>query len=828
MKYIYDYFVLLLCTISLMCSGDTSQESLYRQLQVDPQKTADIVEVGGRYVGLEFHRGRSVPSRISFYYPKANSIDISTDYWERWKSMPLELLLASDGVIDTLSQNTIHQFYTPFDLRGWHEAHEYQINYSWQVCHELSVAVLKIEIKNLSKHRRDMELTSRLKSTFRTSHTYEWREAENVTYDQNQKIGMAAFSYVDTDSVVLFVANNGYSPDTRIVTQAEFVDKNQISFKYTAALEPDNAIEIIQLIGVAARTELDTLLDESLKHWQNSVKLNTDNVLDIAYKNSFYNVNDQSLQKTLHWSKALIVSNEHYLDGHFVMMPCPAQYNFFFTHDFLLTSLGVVHYDLDFLKNGYEFLYMLSHQDSVLAHAYYWKDTRYVTEFCANDNWNHLWFIISTASYLKHSGDLEMIEKLFPIIDKSLRMILLSKNADDLMVASRPDWWDIGNVNAARCYLTSLTYKAIHDYIYLCTNLCKHENELTDLYTLSQRMRQSLVKTFWDPEKKYLFNMLNSNTFDYHYYSGSLTAVIYDLLNDEMRNDLMMTAREQLLDDKIGLRNAMPPDFHELISQYKFNGLEMGLPWYYINGAVWPHGNAWYILGLIANHDIDLARESLYKYLSLDGIEASPNGQPSFYEYRITDKESSRYGEIDKPSFTWAAGFYINVLYRLSGIRENNWNIYLSPELPTSFDELSYDVYIEGSRCRVSWSGQSDYIKQIEIDGTRDYSAVLNRKAKTILIERGIPDHPYLAEADCIINRVLYNERSKYMELELKGYAGKQSHLKIVTPFKIEKDNADFPRFKIIHVDEDQSDIFNYTLQVDFLDTLNNIIIKFL
>src|SRR5512140_3064290 len=47
------------------------------------------VEVGGPYVGMEFHHSRPSPSRISFYYPVANSIDLSTDYWKRGDSRPM-------------------------------------------------------------------------------------------------------------------------------------------------------------------------------------------------------------------------------------------------------------------------------------------------------------------------------------------------------------------------------------------------------------------------------------------------------------------------------------------------------------------------------------------------------------------------------------------------------------------------------------------------------------------------------------------------------------------------------------------------------------------
>ncbi|HPR87551.1 MAG TPA: hypothetical protein PL181_05970, partial [bacterium] len=36
------------------------------------------VEVGGPCAGAEFHGSRPLPARISFYYPVANSIDLST------------------------------------------------------------------------------------------------------------------------------------------------------------------------------------------------------------------------------------------------------------------------------------------------------------------------------------------------------------------------------------------------------------------------------------------------------------------------------------------------------------------------------------------------------------------------------------------------------------------------------------------------------------------------------------------------------------------------------------------------------------------------------
>ena len=63
------------------------------------------VEVGGNFVGAEFHHSRSLPSRISFYYPVANSIDLSTDYWKRDESQPFRIRLNFNGQIEEIESH---------------------------------------------------------------------------------------------------------------------------------------------------------------------------------------------------------------------------------------------------------------------------------------------------------------------------------------------------------------------------------------------------------------------------------------------------------------------------------------------------------------------------------------------------------------------------------------------------------------------------------------------------------------------------------------------------------------------------------------------------
>jgi hypothetical protein len=173
--------------------------------------------------------------------------------------------------------------------------------------------------------------------------------------------------------------------------------------------------------------------------------------------------------------------------------------------------------------------------------------------------------------------------------------------------------------------------------------------------------------------------------------------------------------------------------------------MEAGGPYLYLNGGSWPQNTAWYALGLIAAGRVEEARAVTARYLTLDGIRDSPLGQPSFFEYRNTDPASPEYGEIDKPTFLWAGGWFLKVLYHLAGVRESPWNVSLSPSLPRGWNELSYDLMSHGIRTRISWKGEGDTFRSIRLDGRPAYSAVLSIPVERVEVERGTPGHPYVA-----------------------------------------------------------------------------------
>jgi len=750
------------------------------------------LEIGGKYVGAEFHHSRPLPSRISFYAPVANSIDLSTDYWHRDASKPSTLTVSVDGKVDTVGPEPFIYRWTPFSADFEQTRSVYRVAISYRFCEDLPAMVLQIKVTNLLRQKREFKISTSLETSLRTCQSYTLKDTARVETLYSGAVVVTHFDEQDTDSASVFVVNVGETPVAGLLekgsegTRGMLQKRPRASFEYRKVLEPGRDMVIIQVIGSCHQGDSRVVVAQALKSWRRSVERNEQRIRQYVASRARFALRDSSLIQTARWAEAVLAANLHYLDGHIVPMPCPAEYNFYFTHDVLLTDLGAVLFDTDWVKQDLLFLRGLARADSVLPHAYYWRDDGFKTEFCSSDNWNHLWFIILASSYLKHTSDTTTVALLYPMIRKSLNVMLQNRQADDLMYASRPDWWDIGHVYGARAYITVLMIRALREYCYIGLKLGVTDS-LGEYIELAQRMERALSAKLWDAGAGYLLNGIGAGAIDRHYYVGSLLAAVFSCLDKQKKRTLLETAQRELLDEKLGIRNVMPADFHQLIDLYKFKGNEAGEPYQYANGGVWPHGIAWYALGLLAADQPDAARHIIKKYLTLEGLRSSPNGQPSFFEYRYADPRSPRYGEIDKPTFLWAAGWYLYALYHLSGVRENEWNLSFDPHLPSGLDAVEYDLMIDGALARVSWTGNGKYFRKIVVDGQKGHSAIFSSAGKRVVLQRGAPDSPYLATASCVVNHVDYQAPKRALQVDVQGVPGQAIELTLIAPFPPKK-----------------------------------------
>ncbi len=731
------------------------------------------VEVGGPYAGVEFH-ARPLPARISFYAPVANSIDPSTDYWRRGEARPYAATVRVDGRADTLGTGPWAYRWTPYRVVFRNATPDYGATIDYRFAADLPVVVVRFALVNRTGRRAVFGLDTSLLTALRTSHTYATRQPAQTQYLDGGATYLASFDAADTDSADVFVLNAGAAPDG-----AHAPADATAAFTYEQTLAPGDSLVVVQVIGTVRRAESARVRQRAAETWAAEVEAYESGIRTAVRDRGRMDLPDPVLMETDRLARALLRADRHHLDGEIVPMPSPAEYNFFFTHDLLLTDLGAVFFDLDRVRSDLRYVQSLVRADSVLPHARYWKDSTYVVEPANADNWNHLWVILLAASYLKHSGDTATVEAMLPTLEKSLSLMLANER-DGLMVAERPDWWDIGHVPGPRAYLTALAIRAVDAYAYVRLRLGRDDPALPAHAATALRMRRALPERLWDADARYLLNGLDSTTIDRHLYTGSLLAAAYGLLDAPRRDALLETARRELLDPNVGVRNAMPMDFEGLTDVYRFQPGEVGAPGLYMNGGVWPQGNAWYALGLIAAGQPDAARDVLARYLTVAGVRDSPNGQPAFYEYRNAAAGSPNYGAVDKPTFLWAGGWFLHVLYQLAGVRETPWTLGFSPDLPTGYDAIRYDLAVFGAQSRVSWSGTGRTFRRITIDGVDTPSAILTGPAERIDLERGLPEAPYLAEATALVGRVA--RAGEGLEVGVRGVAGQSVEAVVVGP----------------------------------------------
>ena len=479
--------------------------------------------------------------------------------------------------------------------------------------------VVTYEITNTSEIEKEYEVYTRLGTTLRTSHTYKTIDSAYTEFQENGSIIRINYPFTETANAQIFVINSGLEPSSftseemhngfknldewwlntdsplpKKIIQKEKPGKSFAAFIYKKQLSSKSSIKIIQIVGSSLISEAKAITDFLIKNYQNEVNEYKNYIIKESVDKNEIVTGNHDIDFTSRWSKAVLTANAHYLNGQIVPMPAQAEYNFYFTHDALLTDLAAVNFDLNRVKNDLKYIISLADTDKTIPHAYYWKDTTYKTEFAGTENWNHFWFTLACARYLRHSGDIKFLEQLYPYIQQSVKTALNNKGEDDLMWSFRPDWWDIGNNFGPRAYMTILAIRALREFIFISTILNKDGTKLQFYENLANRMNERLVDSLWDDELNYLISYYEDGKEDRHIYMGSLLASHFNLLDDDKNLKLITTAKEKLLDEKLGIYTLYPMDLHLLIDYMKFAGNEAGDPYHYANGGIWPHGNAWF------------------------------------------------------------------------------------------------------------------------------------------------------------------------------------------------------------------------------------------
>ncbi len=806
--------IFIVSLLLLMISRINGQDK--NLLTIESTKEVGQIEVGSPYVGIEIHKSFPLLNRISFYYPVANSIDISEDYWKRENFRIMNVgLKVGDSPKRFLKQQIYKVSQTPYSVSFTGNDVDSEIKIKYEFCKNQPAMVITYEITNTSDAEKEYAVYTRLETTLRTSHTYKIIDSAYTEYETDGSIIRTNYPYIETGNAQVFVMNAGLKPssftsqkvndnsftnlddwwvNTDESLPKKIIHKEKLSepiaaFIYKNTLEPKASFKIIQIVGSSLISEAKVKTEYLSKNYQKEVDEYENYILNESLNENEIVTGNDIIDFTSKWSKAVLTTNAHYLNGQIVPMPAQAEYNFYFTHDALLTDLAAVNFDLDRVKNNLKYIISLADSDYTIPHAYYWKDTTFKTEFAGTENWNHFWFTLVCARFLRHSSDSVFLNQLYPYINQSIKTAMKNKGEDDLMWSFRPDWWDIGNNYGPRAYMTILAIRALREFNYVSTILNKDISEIKFYDDLANRMNKKLVDTLWNNKLNYLTNYFEDGSEDQHIYMGSLLASHFNLLDDDRNLKLLNTAKLNLLDEKIGLYTLYPMDLHLLGDYMGFAGNEAGEPYYYANGGVWPHGNAWYALSLISNGLNSEAYQFIKITMTLDGIINSPNGQPALYEYRISDKNNpANYGKIDKPQFLWAGGWYFYTLYNLFGLRENEWNISFNPYLPEDLDLVKFKLTVGNRLVDVEIIGEGQNVSSIMYDDKQIPSLVIPDDAgnlNKIIINLGDADIPLIHSTNAVVDNAYFDKEKNVLEFDLNSFEGHRVETKIISPLLI-------------------------------------------
>src|SRR5574341_896683 len=455
------------------------------------------IEVGGPYAGFESHHSRPLPSRISFFAPAANSMDLSTDYWRRHESQIFFLGLQIDaGPRQLIGWEPWPYVLSPASVQFSKQIAQTHFTLSYAFFQNSSGMMARLVASNQESRPHTYRLYTHWETSLRTCQSYKLKDRAYTWFDSTTQTIFANFDDAETANVTVLVGNGATAPirwssnnkaiwrDGQLtwITDGETESWREHStngqpyrpaavFLYEKNLVPGDSLVIVHFVASTIKPEAVALAKHLATNYREEAAAYKKHITAAAQGVPVFHSGNAELDHSTQWAKAILAANRHFLDGEIVPMPCPAQYNFYFTHDALMTDLAAANFDAARVRTDLLYLARKANAENLIPHAYYWKDDGFKTEFAGKDNWNHFWFILVAASYLRHTGDLTLLQRLQPVLENSLTFTLSHLGDDGLLWAGYPDWWDIGKALGPRAYMTALAIRALQEFIFIGANL---------------------------------------------------------------------------------------------------------------------------------------------------------------------------------------------------------------------------------------------------------------------------------------------------------------------------------------------------------------------
>lgn len=351
-----------------------------------------------------------------------------------------------------------------------------------------------------------------------------------------------------------------------------------------------------------------------------------------------------------------------------------------------------------------------------------------------------LWMVFTLTSYLKETGDIDLLAEDVPFYDKGTASVLehidraldfleANKGIHDLLLIKFGDWNDsltgIGKEGRGESVWLSMAYaEALKEMAHLAEWL-KDPEKQNNYLKRYESIIESINTHAWDG-KWYLRGFCDNglpigshtNTEGRIYLNVQSWAFICGAAKGE-RKQIILDSVNEMLDTPLGYQLITPTykTFDPVVG--RVTALEPGIC---ENGTVYSHGNAFFIKGLYAVNEADLAYKLYQKVTPAFCSEDDEfKKQNPAYVYANGYFGPEHRNSPFKMEFSWVTGsiaWFYNILFDdLLGIKRDYDGIRIAPQIPASWDELEAVRNYRGRTLNIKISRNGGIVKRITLNG---------------------------------------------------------------------------------------------------------------
>ncbi|MFI5359270.1 MAG: GH36-type glycosyl hydrolase domain-containing protein [Halanaerobiales bacterium] len=419
--------------------------------------------------------------------------------------------------------------------------------------------------------------------------------------------------------------------------------------------------------------------------------------------------------------------------------------------------LGVVHMIPERAKERILDLAATQFEDGSAYHQYQPLTKKGNDAIGSGFNDDPLWLIMSTAAYIKETGDYSILNEpvpfnsgkeavLFDHLEASFRHVINNRGPHGLPLIGQADWNDCLNLNcfsdepgqsfqtlraksdsqAESVMIAGLFITVGPDFVELCRYLGKEELAREAEQEI-ENMKKAIMEHGRDEEwflraYDYFGNKIGSreNEEGQIYIEPQGFCIMGGLGLDDGFARKALDSVKRMLDTKYGLVLLEPT--------YKSYHLELGEissypPGYKENGGIFCHNNPWIMIAetIIGNGERAFEYYQKIAPAYLEEISDIHRTEPYVYAQMIAGKDAPNHGEAKNSWLTGTAAWnYVAITQWILGIRPDFAGLRIDPCIPADWDEFEVSRKFRGDTYRIKISNPdrvSKGVKMIILDG---------------------------------------------------------------------------------------------------------------